>query len=281
MFFTSLDAMFVQPQENGLSYVIDQQSHRAIAPHLEWGWGFRLGFGYGLPRDDWDVTLTWVHLPIQNDHEKTGQLTPLWSTIPILPGQFTEMGHMHWRLHLGLVDLELQKPWHLTPQFQLTPRFGVRFASIREKYFLTYEGGTLLPDQQNTVHMKNKFWGVGPIVGLDSQWTIWKRWSLFGKSDVSLTFGHLYIHQAEHVHPSEDSLMKFFKIHPMDGALAHLALGLKWAGDHLSAYLQWEQFFFLGQNQMVQFPFAPSNKMVSNLGDISLAGVSLGATYRF
>jgi hypothetical protein len=277
-FSTALDLLYWQPNEDGVPYAITQ--HHVKQPDMKWGGGFRLGFEYEFKRDNWAVNLNWTCLPIHHRTESEGSLFPIWSNAPQNPSDFVSSAKALWRLHLGIVDLELKKPWDVSPHLTFFPRLGVRFASIRQKFYVAYSGGTLFPNDTDNFNTKNKFWGVGPEMGVDADWGLSKYFSLIARAAYSIVYGEFYIHETEREMVARTMHLKLFNIYNEARSLIDLVLGLEWKYGHASLRASWEQHFFSGQNQLLNFT-PPLNKMVGNGGDLAVSGISLGGSWRF
>ncbi|MBM3207794.1 MAG: hypothetical protein FJZ57_04225, partial [Chlamydiae bacterium] len=54
------EVLLWRAQQSGLGFAIEKQTSstttkaKVKSPEYDWDWGFRLGFGYTLPHDDWD-----------------------------------------------------------------------------------------------------------------------------------------------------------------------------------------------------------------------------------
>lgn len=273
-FGLDLDLLYWQPQEDGVPFAVASEVKN---PEMKWGPGWRIGFDFGLPRDQWSVYLVWTSIPIQKDTVAEGHLFPVWSSKPQVEGDFVTHAKAHWRLHLGIVDLDLRKAWELSPSFTLLPHLGIRFASLRQKYYVTYEGGSLFPDQVDNFNSKNKFWGLGPETGLNASWGLGKGWSLFSEMGMALVWGHFYIHESEKEHVTHTNFLKLFDIFDVNRALFDMAIGLEYEWKHLSLHAAWEQHYFPRQNQLIfQTP-----QLLSNHADLSIVGITVGGKYDF
>src|SRR3989304_5762113 len=87
--FFSAEALYWQPQENGLQFAAvgpftttgADSKFTLHDPHFEWAPGARLALGYNTPRDGWDLTLLWTYFRSHaHNHEQAGtgeRLIPL------------------------------------------------------------------------------------------------------------------------------------------------------------------------------------------------------------
>ena len=256
-----LDALYFIPSEDGVAYVSDRGTSKN--PDMKWGWGFRLGLAQDFKHDAWKTSLVWTCLPVQHDTTATGHLTPLWTDAY----DYVESARVHWRLHLGIVDLDLERNWKISPYFEIAPHIGVRFASLREKFFVLYQGGSIAPGEEDNMHAKNKFWGVGPEMGAGINWRLGGHFSIAAKSTASLAYGEFYVHEDER----EAGDHKLYNIFSQAAFLWDLALGMSWQSEKFSSHLSWENHWFPGQNHLGG----------ARPGSLSVMGVSLGFDWKF
>jgi hypothetical protein len=269
MFLFGLDLLYFQPQADGAAFAIEE-SH-IYNPQMRWGWGFRLTLGTPT------LALKWLCLPIQNNTYAEGHLLPSWSSAPQDASSFVDAAKARWRLHLGLVDLEWQKKWDVSPYFLIKPRLGIRFASIRQKLHIIYRGGSLFPGEEDIFSSKNKYWGVGPEVGADLAWKLGNAWSLTGSSTFSGVTGGFYIHEAEREYISRVKHLNFFDCYGMGAIIWDYAIGIQWVRGITTLQASWEQHFFPSQNRLVHPPVS----QLIGTGDLAVSGLSIGAKFAF
>lgn len=269
--------LYWQPSEDGVPFALTE--HRIKQPEMRWGFGWRVGFEYRFKRDNWTANLNWTSIPIQNNTEASGHLFPTWSNAPQTSADFVSHAKTRWRLHLGIVDLEVKKPWEVSPDLTLSTRLGIRFASIRQKFYIAYSGGSLFPNDTDNFNTKNKYWGIGPETGLNAAWNLGYGFSLISQIAYALVYGEFYIHETEREAVARTIHLKFFDLFHQVCSLIDLALGLEWTHNRISLHVSWEEHFYSGQNQLVNFN--SSSKLFGNQGDLAISGLTLGGTWRF
>jgi len=279
MFDVGLDLLYFQPQEDNIAYVVKGSSIEN--PDMKWGWGFRLDLGNSFKRDDWRVDLIWTCLPVQNDTEAEGHLRPIWSNAPQTPASFVDKAKVHWRLHLGIVDLLLAKPWDVSPRLTLSPNLGVRYASLRQKFFVSYFGGNLFVGEEDTFHSKNKYEGVGPVIGCNADFSLCDSLSVIGSLGYATVWGETYVHEKEWEKGAHITHFRLFDIFPMSASLVNLALGLEWAYNQCHLHVKWEQYYFPNQNHLQTAVSSAVGPLLQHTGDLSVAGVSGGVRWSF
>jgi len=276
MFITNLDLLYMQPQVENLSYVFAPPY--VENPETKWSLGFRFDLGYRFHRDAWEITLSWMCLPTQKESETAGSLLPTWSSAPQNSDSFVDHAKVRWRLHLGIVDLAFSKPWIVSRHFHIQPGLGLRFASLRQKFFVSYFGGNLFPNEEDTLHTKNKFWGVGPVATLNTKWFLSPRWSLLGRFGYSLVRGEFYEHEKEWETSSHTTYLRLFDTVQVNTGLFNLSLGIEWLFNGCRFHVLWEEAFFPHQNHL-QYP-SPGG-IFPRPGNLSIAGISGGVSLQF
>lgn len=288
------DALYWQSDGTGLSMTIDSHLPTSVVGHVvqpdfEWDFGFRVGVGILFPNNRWDLSLlvTTLHNNANTTlSSKEGHyLFPQWVTQDS-PG-YANSAHLHWRLHLGLIDMPLQYRWILSPSFSLTPGLGLRMAIVRQKDNMTYIGGTLFPEGQDEVRMKNKFFGVGPLTTLTARYQIVKYLAFMGSSGFSLNFGEIYLHQDEYATIGEPMRLRVHNIFNATRMFSQISLGLasdipigKRQNFHIG--LLWEKLYFFGQNELMHFVSNQEKGLFAmHQGDLSVHGVSLDMKWSF
>jgi hypothetical protein len=278
MHFTA-DLLYWQAKENGLEPYFTKTAVRE--PSFKWDPGFRVGFGTSLPHDKWDLSLLFTHLHTKAFvpfHSDPSPLFPSWTEKLAAAPAFVDEARLRWRLHLGLLDLDLMRCFEATRRLTFHLGLNLRTAWIRQKLKVIYRGGALFPGDEDELSAKNKFWGIGPGIKASSLFDVWKGWSLLGKGAFALLQGEFYVHQDE-----DSELEEFLKIHSVytgSAPIVELGLGIqKKFGKNLVVNLIWEELFLWGQNRLLHFLNGSSS--AANQGDLTLQGITLGISARF
>lgn len=166
--------------------------------NYHWSWGFRVGLGYAMEHDKWDIYLDWTHF---DSHAKKSNSAPAGGAIfPALmienvnnPGStpyIANSAKAHLDLGVNLVDLELGRAFYVSKWLSLRPSIGLRSAWLDMPLNIFYSGGTI-PSEFSGIKMRgyNSFWGFGPRIGLNSQWGLGMGFSLFGDLYGALLYG--------------------------------------------------------------------------------------------
>jgi len=292
--FIQVEALYFQARETGTSVAIYQQepssrleNGKVIHPSFKTHFGGRIQGGLFTPEDNWEVSIQFLHYHARVTEEfKEGIFYPTWVHPAKDSGGYVDQLRSRWRLHLGVLDLMLAKGWDVSACLQLKPYAGLRFAGVRFKSRIDYRGGTLFPGAEEDISMKNKFWGVGPLVGIESLWRLGESFGLFAKAGCSLLYGNTYIHQDEEETGSDQGKIKLYDEFKQTRKIAEMGIGFDLRHcigcSQLYARVGWQLYFLLGANQALRFvDSSMEGNVVGNLGDLILQGLTFGVGLNF
>jgi len=298
-FFASLDFIYWNAHEPGLAYAIKNKGSHTIADDADfknldfkYSPGFKAGLGYHLPLDHWDLSLQLTRLhnkaPTHVKAKEDEVLFPIWiNAASTGPGTVDE-ARARWRLHFGTLDLLLSRHFFPIKSLCFIPQAGLRGAIIRQKYQIHYQGGSLFPGIEDRTSMKNKFFGGGPLIGINSIWNFYSHLSVFAYGAISLLYGNFYVHETEKANFEEkDQRLKIFNQFKSTNLSTDLSLGLQWEKLHSEdrfryhIHLAWEHHVFTQQNQFSRFVDRAQGAYVSNQGDLTLQGWTLGLRFDY
>jgi len=261
--YVQVDALYFQATESATDTAF--HDGKLITPKFNTRWGVRAKTGFSFCPDGWEVGLQFLHYHGRTTEEIGGGDYLPTRGYPETVG-IVDNFRSRWRLHLGFLDLYLTKGWEISPRLSLTPFAAIRFAGVRHKSRIIYRNA-----QEVNLSMKNKFWGIGPEVGLESLWHL--RWgtSLFVRGACSLLWGEVYLHQ-------DQNDAKFFSEYDAMQKVGEMGIGLDFRKcfSCVELYLRagWELYFLPGQNRLARF--TTQAQFVGSGGDLSMQGLSLG-----
>ena len=289
-------ALYWTAQQDGMEYAVlnklgnDQYQGTLIDakylnPDFKWNWGLKLGIGYNIPHDGWDVGAVWTHFRGRasshddSDSEDNETLLPLWSAFapattnpaggPNTRGMlYANEIDTSWKVTLDLVDIELGREFWTSKYLTLRPFMGVRIGWIRQEFDLDHSGGTWgstpafnTTALNNYVSISNDFTGAGLRGGLNGTWYFTKGWGLIGNVALSVLYGRFSVDHDEYNRLAESPFSKTHVVDTKDSfracrAIADMLLGIQYStmfreetfGFMIS--LAWEQHVFFNQNQM-------------------------------
>jgi hypothetical protein len=110
--------------------------------------------------------------------------------------------HVHWKLDYETIDGQLKYDFYTNSCSTYSPFVGVRGAWIDEKLNAHFDDNDGCDDKglgsiSNLIiteqHHKEKFWGVGPYIGIGADWNLGSGFSIFGSIDVGILYGNFKI----------------------------------------------------------------------------------------
>jgi len=208
---TTTTPLFSSPSFNG-----NPLNAYGVENTEDFGWGFRVGLGYRTWYDDWKFNVRYTYLktitnnPAQNLSYGMGY-NPSQYANQVINGQSTLtqavfggvqrsasqlFRNLDWGVSNIFNDLNftLSRPTKISKDLELTTYLGfdVSFFTRRVNPVFTnaFDGGYLLNSglfYQN--YQKIQWWGVGPMIGLHSNWYLAYDWSFYGDAYTSLEYG--------------------------------------------------------------------------------------------
>lgn len=157
---------------------------------FDWNEGFRAGVGYHFNYDQWDTQFYWTSY--QTRAHQRQNLSPEF--IPILgggtlvteeihpeffaadlSGAFSKSARIHWTLVFNMFDWELGRCYWVSKGLSLRPFIGLKGGWIDQSIHLKYEDliiSSALTGRNAKESVKNDFWGIGPVLGVNTQWKL-------------------------------------------------------------------------------------------------------------
>ncbi len=217
--FLSAEFLYWEVGESDLSYALkaESTSHApfgtfSMEPKDEkymsatWEPGFRVGIGFNVPHDSWDIFLNYSRL-----HANTSSSTsvpPIEGLIPDAPGISVLFDPWHnpaatiitstapiffnqirakWSLHYNVLDLTMGRKFWISQWLVLRPYTGLRGAWTDIKFnsrSIQNLGGTFTLNCSK--RFKNEFDGVGLLAGFQPSWQLTNSWSIYGDLNAAL-----------------------------------------------------------------------------------------------
>ena len=325
--FLKGDILFWQASETNLGYGIENadgttylNDGRTLIPHFDWDWGFKVGIGYNIPFDGWDMFFQWTRFYTNNgahgvSAEANNIIFPTFvnAELPTTFGQNQpgpiQSGFLsassYWNMKLNLIDAELGREFIVKKWLTLRPFAGLRNAWIRQHFRVNYHNGNIFSGrlsgpftgQTISVQMKNNFWGFGLRSGINTQWGFGEGFSAFGDLAAAILLGNFRISQLE-TNPTNSSLgtrLNLSEEFVAARTIIDMSLGIRYsclvAEDRYSLQLQlgWEQHLFFNQNQLMKFPTTSgfsfgrnySGLSIIDHGDLDTHGITFTARFDF
>ncbi|MDN3509347.1 MAG: Lpg1974 family pore-forming outer membrane protein [Candidatus Neptunochlamydia sp.] len=189
--FLTADFIYWTVRQGGMSYAINAAGPNGVSVcNLNWDWdpGFKLGFGFNLPHDGWDIfaEYTWIQTsPSDSTQDRANPgMTPYWEMrgFDEKQGTFVKF-KADWDVHYNNVTVDLGRNAYLSQYMKLRLFAGLQAAWINQDYTAQFDldtgaYGKLKADQD--------FWGIGLRTGLNNSFQFTKNFSFF--TDLYLAF---------------------------------------------------------------------------------------------
>ncbi len=294
------EILFWQANLGSLNYGVTSESTSSVKDgrvknlDFNWDWGFRLGIGYKMPHDKWDlfVNYTYVH---GNAHGSAGSghgvVFPSWASGFNFTGDgtfFANSARSHWDMSLNMGDLELGRVCFAGKWLTIRPFIGIRGLVIDQDFNVSYKGGTVAPNDEDKIHADNNFWGVGIRMGFNGLWGLGKGLGIYSNGSASLLSGHFDVHEREKLNKADERIFSVKRDVDNVVVAADLALGLQWDylfsrnRYHFGVKFGWEFNMFFDQNQLFNF-LSPTNPGAIHFqnDDLTFQGLTLGLRFDF
>ncbi len=291
--------LLMHPSEDLLNYVSKRSPPTGylgstVAEYVpyDWNWGGRVGVGYNLPHDGWDMLLNWSFLKSRgaastsfpDPSKEAGEIVPYGFLAAVPISKATGQTN----LSFDTLDFELGRSYFVGNWTIVRPFLGMRGVwadrSFNSRYEPLSSEGSLLPN----IDISDYFGSGGLLLGCKNQWGFGSGWSLFGDGSFALLYGKDNTHQRQpYVTTSKTpgTLLSKRSWWTMRSML-DLALGIRW--DHLASnekmrlrlQLAWEEHLLPGFSQIQNFATI-SEKYGLAQGNLGIQGFSLQAAFDF
>lgn len=187
----------------GLTGVETVKSNRNV--RFKFDPGVRVTLGARPHYDDWHIDLTWTHFNTSAhddtdfDDDITDQNVYSFYAIPPFSGMGTPgpNAKARWQAWYNTLDLDLSRAFAVSKYFGFKGHVGVRNLWLREKYRNHFIGNSVQTSAPfftfyDTFGIsREKIWGIGPMIGLDSIWKVYRGFSLFGNAMFSMMYSNV------------------------------------------------------------------------------------------
>ncbi len=213
-FYFRADFLLMQAREDGLEYAVTQdnvnvplnryplvgevQGFNTDDHSTDWNYGARIALGFYLNHDAWDLRATYTYFRINNDKGtivKNEALLPYWVTPDVAVPSDAKQSSARWTGTAHDLDFTLGKPYHISRYVIFNPNFGVKFAKIDQDFKVRNSGSWSSGIQRIDMVADNDFWGVGAVLGVETEWLFGAGFSIFANAQASLLYSHFDIKQ--------------------------------------------------------------------------------------
>lgn len=193
LFLTTNFIYFQAKEKNidlGLIAVGDKYSK--LKQNTDFHPGFKLGLGLNSSFDNWAIYAQYTRLHLKNTLTKNlsdnQSFTPDWTESDI----YVSIAKGIWGIKSDILDLELSRAYYVGRKLSLAPFVGMRGIRLHQTKISEYTG--LDSELTNTlyIHVFNRAnsLGIGPRVGINSNYLFGSGTRLFGNMAASLFYQH-------------------------------------------------------------------------------------------
>lgn len=183
---------------------------QGLEPYENPSWGFKVGLGYRISHDDWkfEGRYTWFKSTYSGSYESAygGVYFPSFYAnmavdVTSLAGgpfgggvtPFTNLQYGTYTL-LQALNVYLVRPTLYTALLEISPYFGVDYINTMRRMTISFTNDAVAsPIYINggfyRTYDKNRFWGVGPMVGINSNWYLGYDVGLYADGYFAVTYG--------------------------------------------------------------------------------------------
>jgi hypothetical protein len=259
-------------------------------PH--WDPGFRIGVGYNMDHDDWNLFCYWTRFHTSKSASAQGDIITLWAHSNLSHGGYqSDSAKAKWRMHLDTADSELGRFFYVGERFSTRPFVGIKGAWINQNidvdahYIYGPEPGHAIPALNTVTDAKSEFKGGGILGGLDVRYAFPAGWSFLAKGIASLLYGSFNCD----FNYLENDVVIANGIDNFKMGISHfaLSLGLDWDtyfSDryHLGMHIGWEQNIYFGVNHLNHYMFRYREGLLRQENeDLTLNGLTLNVRFDF
>lgn len=181
------------------------------AVDFDWNVGLRAGVSYTFERDLWDTRLYYTgyrtdgssHLNAAESQVIQSQFiaTDFLLTLPEFSTSF-DQGKIHWGILFNMFNGDLGKVFYLGKSLSVRPHLGIQGGWIYQHISAQWSHSHTLVSYSAREILKHRFWGVGPEVGVNTKWNLWKHpqhlLSLYGDLGQVFMWGHWSFNEVAH-----------------------------------------------------------------------------------
>lgn len=311
--FINFDVLYWHAKVGGTEFAYTDQDPAGTFPvkgrtkdvDFDWDWGIRVGLGYNLNHDSWDIRANYTWFDSNGSDSTSAGLNstviPLrgsstivaTATNPNNSFQFCGSAKSQYDFDYQSIDLELGRAYFISGKLSFRPHWGLKTAWIDQEQITRYTAGTQSGNNLglgvNTVHLKDTcdFWGLGPRVGIDSKWHLGYGFSIFGDLATALLFGYFDVEHKERFSAVPDNSIKLKANRHAFSPTVQMQLGLRYDTylhnntQHLGVGLGYEAQYWWRQNQMLKVDDSEVIKYERISEDVSTYGLTLDIQWDF
>lgn len=234
--------------------------------NFKWDWGYRVGIGANMDYDQWDANAYYTYFQTHNSNAAAtdnGDASDLFNLVET--AGFTQ-GKINWGIHFSMFDGELGRWFYVSKHISLRPHVGLKggwiHQTVREKIIVDPLSTTGI-----VASAKNRFWGVGPSGGVNTNWHLGHvgshHFDLFGDFAGAIMYGHFQVSHKEDMFLFGSPTPAILTFHPTNLSrnlavpMLQAMFGFSWDTgfnrdrNHFTLRASYEFQYWFRQNQMI------------------------------
>lgn len=283
--YFSADFLLWTPRQDGLEFAmsgIGTNTNSGNVYSIDFGaeFGFKVGLGYDLPYDGWDIfgQFTWIHG--DGDNSTSG---PNTSTLYRQVNNAVSRAKANWAIKYNVIDLELAHNFFVSKYLKIRPFAGFKGTWQSQDYNVYFTDATVSMVASKT-GIDQSFWGFGPRGGLNTAWHFMNSLSLIGDFAISALWSGYDVERHDtdtFLGLSSDATNTHNNYHTVSPVL-ELLIGLRFESwfygneYHIAIDAGWEEQIWWGHNRYVVI-----NQPQQNGGTLSFHGLTFKVRFDF
>ncbi len=273
-----------------ISVGVNTSTWKAPGFNFKWDYGFRVGIGYDLLYDQWDTGLYWTWYRTDAKHTIPFQPNTLIGPefdAAFLSGNTPQSMSARWSLLFNMFDWELGRNYWVSKYLSLRPFIGIKGGWINQSILAHYFNLTIdhvLTSHSGREHLKNNFWGIGPLGGVNTKWNIRNFrchfFNFFGDFSIATMWG-TWNCSDEYKNTVSRTSSVTMKRSTLGSLMFRGFLGIGWEADiragraHFATKLGYEMQLWVNQLRLATFQLQRLHH------DLTLQGVTLNCRFDF
>lgn len=190
-----------------------------------------------------------------------------------LSGATYRQAAIQWKINMNMADVELATNWFASKYIGCRAFFGVKGGSINQYIQSNWEKpteGTFIAQE----NLKNDFSGIGPLVGLDSDWHFTDSLSIFANASAALVVGKWTLYDTyQNTEPKKIVINSPSRYG--SSPMFSLLMGAKWYKNGFSIKVGYEGQLWFEQAKLITYNLSLMNN------HLTIQGVTLSLDYKF
>ena len=283
--YFSADFLLWMPRQDGLEFAMsgigaNTGSGNVHSIDFSAEFGFKVGLGYDLPYDGWDIfgQFTWIH----GDGSETASgsnTTTLYRQV----NNTVSSAKADWTIKYNVIDLELAHNFFVSKYLKIRPFAGFKGTWQSQDYNINFTDTTISMVDSKT-RIDQGFWGFGPRGGINTAWHFINNFSLIGDVAISALWSGYDVERHDtdtFLGLSSNAIDTHNNYHTVSPVL-ELLIGLRYESwfygneYHIAIDAGWEEQIWWGHNRYVVI-----NQPQHNGGNLSFHGLTFKVRFDF